>query len=325
MLNPVSSISRAALRIVAGLLVLGLGLPLLAGPDEGRPAQKSSASQFIRIKRGSRDAPQALETATMRYIPASGEGKLVVDLIGAVHIGDHTYYDKLNEQFEQYDVLLYELVAPKGARIPKGGRRDVNNPIALLQQIGKSVLDLESQVEQIDYTKKNFVHADLSPEGMAQAMRRRGEDGVTLLLDVLADMLRQQNIQEQTQEEQSDAETSQVDFFSLLLDPDGAVKMKQLLAEQMVSVNSPTGGLGKTLNTILVSDRNEAAMKVFQAELAKGKKKIGIFYGVAHMPDFEKRLREDFGLKRQSEGWTVAWDLRGKKSGLGQLFRRLAP
>jgi hypothetical protein len=27
------------------------------------------------------------------------------------------------------------------------------------------------------------------------------------------------------------------------------------------------------------------------------------------MPDFEKRLREDFGLKRDSETWLKAWDL----------------
>ena len=28
-----------------------------------------------------------------------------------MHIGDKAYYDNLNKEFEQYDVLLYELVA----------------------------------------------------------------------------------------------------------------------------------------------------------------------------------------------------------------------
>jgi hypothetical protein len=76
------------------------------------------------------------------------------------------------------------------------------------------------------------------------------------------------------------------------------------------------------LTTILVADRNQAALKVFQKELAKGRKKIGIFYGAAHMPDFEKRLREDYGLKKASEQWLTAWDMsRSKKSGLEELFK----
>ena len=51
-------------------------------------------------------------------------------------------------------------------------------------------------------------------------------------------------------------------------------------------------------------------MKVFQQELVKGHKRIGIFYGAAHMPDFERRLTEEFGMRLQSEKWLTAWDLR---------------
>ena len=51
-------------------------------------------------------------------------------------------------------------------------------------------------------------------------------------------------------------------------------------------------------------------MRVFQKQLAGGKKRIAIFYGAAHMPDFEQRLTKDFGLKRKSTGWHTAWDLR---------------
>ena len=39
---------------------------------------------------------------------------VTVDLIGAVHIGDVAYYAAAQRRFEQYDALLYELVAPKG-------------------------------------------------------------------------------------------------------------------------------------------------------------------------------------------------------------------
>ena len=51
-------------------------------------------------------------------------------------------------------------------------------------------------------------------------------------------------------------------------------------------------------------------MKVLQKEIAAGKKKVAIFYGAAHMPDFEQRLTADFGLRKTKQVWVDAWDLR---------------
>jgi hypothetical protein len=61
---------------------------------------------------------------------------------------------------------------------------------------------------------------------------------------------------------------------------------------------------------MLVDDRNAAAMKELQKQLVAGKKKIAIFYGAAHMPDFEKRLAADFGMKPTETRWVTAWDLK---------------
>ena len=60
---------------------------------------------------------------------------------------------------------------------------------------------------------------------------------------------------------------------------------------------------------MLVEDRNKACIKVLQQQLTAGKKKIAIFYGAAHMPDFDKRLKEDFGMKRTESEWITAWNL----------------
>jgi hypothetical protein len=132
--------------------------------------------------------------------------------------------------------------------------------------------------------------------------------------------MREQNLLDLQKQSKSGKEDFDIDLFSLLLDPESSVKLKRLLAQQMADLSSPTGGLGKTLGTLLITDRNEAALKVLKAELAKGKKKIGIFYGAAHMPDFEKHLQEDFGLKRDSEQWLTAWDLKKKGKGMN-LFK----
>jgi hypothetical protein len=158
---------------------------------------------------------------------------------------------------------------------------------------------------------------------MAEAIRKRGDNAFTLFLSVAADMLRQQNLQEQKREAApAKEEEPEIDPLALLLDPDRAGKLKRMMAQQFEELESPEGGFGTTINTILVADRNKAALKVFQTELARGKKKIAIFYGAAHMPDFERRLQDEFGLKRAGEEWLTAWDLKPKKKGLGDLLER---
>jgi hypothetical protein len=301
-----------------GVLLLGQGQVV---PARAAAPTKGPAAKFIRIKRDAQDHPVALETAIVHYVPASGQGGVEVDLVSAVHVGDKPYYQELNKQFKQYDVVLYELVAPPGTRIPRGGNRHSDNPLAMLQQVMKAVLGLELQTEQIDYTAKNFVHADLSPDAMAKAIEARGDDALTLSLSVAADLLRQQNLLRQKAAKAPAREEEEPDVLGLLLDPDGPAKLKEMLAEQLVAAETPGSGLGPTVDRILIRDRNEAALKVFQKELAGGKKKIAIFYGAGHMPDFERHLKEDFGLRRDRARWLTAWDLQaGGQSNLENLL-----
>ena len=304
----------------SGCLLAGIALIAFGGrlPAETPPVKKAESTKFVRLQRDAQQQPLKLETAIVRFGPAAGQTGPTVDLVGAVHVADRDYYDALNKQLEKYDVVLYELVAPPGTRIPKGGKK-ADNPLAFVQQIMKFVLDLDLQTERIDYTKSNFVHADMSPEQMAKAMKNRGEDGLTLFLSIAADVLKQQNLQ-QAGGNNGAANGKDLDLASLFLDPEGPVKLKQIMAGQMEAFSSPEGGLGRTLKTILISDRNKAALKVLESEIAKGHKKIAIFYGAAHMPDFEKRLHKDFGLERKSQQWLTAWDIRVKEKGLDDLL-----
>src|SRR5262249_1097237 len=195
--------ANICILFLASLLLLFVPALQAQSPQPAKKPtiQKAAPTQFIRIQRDDKKQPLALETAIVRYVPADGTGDLEVDVVGAVHIGDKDYYKKLNKQFQQYDVVLYELVAQPGTVIPKGGRK-TDNPLSLIMQVVKMVLDLELQTERIDYTKKNFVHADLSPEQMAEAIQKRGDDPVTLMLGFAADMLRQMNAREQAEKNQ---------------------------------------------------------------------------------------------------------------------------
>jgi hypothetical protein len=176
----------------------------------------------------------------------------------------------------------------------------------MLQQGMKFVLRLEHQLEVVDYGKANFIHADLSPEGMRRAMKERGDNEMTVFLGVVADFLRKKNLG-------ADKPVPQTPDISLndLLNP---TKFKRMMAQQFEDAGGDVV-LGRTVNQLLVEDRNKACMKVLQQQLAAGKKKIAIFYGAAHMPDFDKRLKEDFDMKRTASEWIDAWSLADDGSG----------
>ena len=264
--------------------------------------------RFIRLKE-QKGQVTALEVAVTRY--ANKDKTVTVDLVGVVHIGDRAYYKKLNDRFEQYDAVLYELVAPPGTQVAKKGKSD--SPFALVHTLISTLLDLDSQLACIDYRRKNFVHADLSFEAMTEAAHERGDDGLTLGLSLLADVLRQQNLAARKKEARP---APDVDLVEALANPN---LLKRELAKQLA------GGadLGQTLQTLLVADRNKEACRVLTRQLVDGKKKVAIFYGAAHMPDFDRRLRDEFGLARQGQEWLTAWDLRDDPDAAARRIRSL--
>ena len=273
------------------------------------PAPLNNPLKFVRITRNEEGTPQSLDTAIMRYQPAAGGSDLIVDLIGAVHVGEQSYYEKLNLLFTEYDVVLYELVAPEGTRIPKGGRSEPSaNPISMMQGMTKSMLGLASQLEHVDYTKENLVHADMSAADMKKAIESRGDNMLSFALSAMSDVVRQANKQAQQMDGNAE-DSSEPDLISLVTDPQAGAKMKIMMAEQFDRMGGAEMMLGEKINETIVKDRNAAAMKVFQRQLTSGKKRVAIFYGAAHMPDFDRRLREDFGLKQVEKFWLAAWDL----------------
>lgn len=308
------NIYRLCVLSAAGLLFTSpsdlLGqLVLEPATAKKEDAKKAKTNTFIRMERDAAGEPKSLQTAVATYKPRTEFSSLRVDLIGAVHVGDKEYYEQLNKLFESYDVVLYELVAPKGTVIPKGGRKGSGgNPISMLQGMTKSMLNLSSQMELIDYTKKNFVHADMSPAEMQDSMAKRGETPMTVALDALSEMMKTANLKQQKAIENNEPiQQLAADPFALLFDSQRDVKLKNMMAEQFSEMG--TDVMGNTINRVLVEDRNKAAMRVFSKELAKGHKKIAIFYGAAHLPDFEDRLAKDFDLKRSETKWLTAWDL----------------
>src|SRR4029077_14149168 len=127
-------------------------------------AEGKLGTDWGRLEYDAKHEPLGMQTAIVHYVPvkppASGP-PVSVDLVAAVHVADAAYYDELNRRFEKYDAVLYELVAPEGTVVPRGRGTSNTNPLGAMQNGMKEVLDLDHQLEKIDYTKKNFVHADM--------------------------------------------------------------------------------------------------------------------------------------------------------------------
>ena len=60
----------------------------------------------------------------------------------------------------------------------------------------------------------------------------------------------------------------------------------------------------------LVTERNRKTMEVLETQLKLGKRKLGIFYGAAHLKDMDRRLVNDFKAVPGEVIWLDAWKLK---------------
>lgn len=268
----------------------------------GKNASKNGAGEaaelsYMRVRRGANKTAEALETSILRFLREEpGKPSVQVDLVGVVHIGERAYYDELNKLFKEYDAVLYELVAPEGTRVPKGGGKGGANPVSALQKGLQTMLALEYQLEHIDYQATNFIHADMTPEEMSQSMADRKESWFQMMLRMMGQGMAQQPRQA----------NGDLNLFSALFAKDRATRLKRVFAQQfedMEGLSAFDGPEGSTL----ITERNKKALRVLSRELTAGKRRIAIFYGAGHMKDMEDRLINEFQMRRVSATWLTAW------------------
>ncbi len=258
----------------------------------------AQAEDFIRIEEDANSV--RLDTSITRY----SKGNASVDLIGAIHIADSAYYQALTTRFITYDSLLFEMVG--GEAFPKHAKQEAlpdtpaagaekKKKLAGLNQIYESAarfLKLTPQMTSIDYTTKNFVHADLTAAEFQQKQTERHESLFSFMLKM-----------------------------SFLKQPaDQANPLKLIYALAAKDPNLIKRELVKTLGhgedqisalageSVVITDRNKRCLEVMDRELGLGHKHLGIFYGAAHLKDMEMRLLEK-GFERGYQEWLTAWNI----------------
>lgn len=281
------------------LMPFVLGAPLFGqGTDDEATRTPSDFVQFVNVGDGGH-----LDTAITAY----EKDGVKLWLFGAVHIADAACYATLNDRFTECDALLYELVAPEDTR-PTKDRDEGFNPLGMVQRGMKNALELAFQLDEIDYQATNFVHADMTPEEFAESMRERGESLLSILLDMMmAGMQPPSGDGEDTDEDERERAPAapSFDLVKAFRSGEGRHTMRMMAAQQMEQAEVLMARAG---GGTLLEGRNEKCLQVLARELAKGRKRLGIYYGAAHLPHMEKRLVEDLGWKKVGHEWLVAWD-----------------
>ncbi len=263
------------------------------------PVYANGETTFVRVTEDHQDEPLALQLAIASYSPRTGRD-IRVDLISAIHIGDREYYAALNNRFRNYDALLYELIAPKDAVISRQ-ESERSGVISNTQIMMKNMLQLSFQLDQIDYGASNFVHADLTPTELSQSMDERGES-----LYVYFWRLFYASIDEYAKDPLG---LNDIRMLSAMLSADSDNTFKILLAYEMTNLDTLQEILGEDADSAVIGARNQRAVDVLKRQLDGGAKRVAIFFGVAHMPDMERRLVDQLDLIYLDTRWLDAWRL----------------
>jgi len=301
------SIGKFLLRSLLGWFFVGT---VLAGTDAAEPAQyirlryptEAVSWPESKLDDGRKADPLALETAIARFLPQpEAEAGLEVDLVAAVHVGELGYYEELNRRFRDYDVVLYELVAESNTRLTPDLAQRRENAVTVLQGGMQDSLGLSHQLACVDYLRDNFVRADMTPEEFLASMRKRNESFAKMFFRMAGNALALQS---------EDAGAGDLRIMTALLKEDRQRELKVAMAEQLYRFGGSMRALDGPDGSTLVTERNRKALDGLQEQIERGKKRIAIFYGAAHMPDFHTRLVNEFQLRPDKVDWIEAWNLR---------------
>jgi len=258
-------------------------------------ARADNPTEFIRVAEDDGRA-RALQLGIVTYV---GSG-ISVDLVGAIHIGDPSYYSALNDVFTRYDVLLYEMVAPDDMDVGQIVDRR-KGLLSSTQTSMANMLDLSFQLDEIDYEPGNFVRADLTPGEFSAAMAARDESFYTYFWRIVF-----ASIAEYRRDPLGLANWKMLS--SMVTDRDD-MSFKTSLAYQLTDFGAMQEIFGDDADSTIVGARNERAIEVLQEQIDAGAEHIGIFFGVAHMPDLEMKLLDNIGLTYEKTVWIDAWQL----------------
>jgi hypothetical protein len=262
-------------------------------------------SRFVRFIPGAESWQGQLQTAVVSYENDQG---ISLDLAAAIHIGEASYYEALNSYFGSRDAVLYELIAEPSVRPGPGTVNTGGSSLGVLQQYLAAFLDIEFQLEKIDYSAANFIHADLSPSQLQEIMQAKNESFFSMFLSLAAAQMAA--AQSRAADDVPVSTLSMMALIRALLADDQANAFKYLFAEELGRSGGVIVGVELEQQLTLLGDRNRVALAVLEETLQQSaSSKITLFYGAAHMPGLEREITSSLGFRRVDQRWITAWQI----------------
>jgi len=323
--------SAAALVSISVVVLLNISTASQARQNADPSTQSiSNEKRFIRFI-DQPDGSSTLETSIIRL----RKGDVTVDLIGAIHIADAPYFEGLNSRFRDYDAMLYEMVKPRptpqNATGPTTGpstgpatgpatgeltavkrpKKPARSPdmamrsVGMLQSFMKDALGLRFQLDEVDYSPNNFVHADLLSDEFTRRSAERGQEMWKLLLRSMT-----VDPSDPAVRRAAAAAPGPMDIVRALQAPDRQVRLKRLMGKTMENADEMLDSLSGPEGSVIIDDRNARALEVLTLEMESGKKRLAVFYGAGHMKKMEETMLRDMGFVREGEPeWLIAWTI----------------
>jgi hypothetical protein len=304
--RPIKKIGRPSRLLQFHLLLL---FYLFHVPSVAQESE--SSTKFVRFLNGDAEWQGQLQTAITSYKNSEG---VTVELVSAIHIGDEFYYQELNDYFITKDAVLYELVANDNERPSPSDNIRSRSGLGFLQLVMAEFLQLSFQLEKIDYTPKNFRHADLNPAQLEETMEAKNENFFSMFISLAIAQIASDQAALAAGES-----VSSFNLFSIiraLAADDQVMAFKFLLAEELARGGGILVGQQLEQQLTILGDRNDAALGVLRQVLSENEaiessnspiSNFSIFYGAAHMPGLERELIYSLGFELSSQRWLTAW------------------
>lgn len=265
---------------------------------------------WLKLERNERGVPRRLATSIVRFEGEfradDGETRPVsVDLIGAIHLGEKAYYDRLNAEFKEYETVVFELVAEEGFKVEdlkaaqeakNAGAASPLDAVSFLQQSLSDALGLLYQTDGIDYSAPNLKRGDANADDFLVRLTTGG-DIPNFFLNSAFDSLFS-----------SDAGRVEGWAVAYLLAKNKRLALRRFFADELA--RTELSAEPNAQETALIHFRDKIAIDVAKKELAAGKTKIAVFYGAAHLDDLARRVEKTLENPRRLEPrWVTAWSM----------------
>ncbi len=273
--------------------------------------------QYISVDTNQETKEKKLLIPIASYKNADGR---IIDLVGVVHVGSYDYYEELNRRFQHYDRVFFEMIdgdnlvrseilAKKliDGEITDEEKEELDslkkpissmaNPLSIILQIVTTYLisqtELDIQQNCIDYGNEHFIFADMTQKELSAAMKARGE---TMLGFALCEFLLGKNAEQQK---------ASAALMERMKNPEA--ESTALVREFLIDGLAINMENDRMKDSAIIVSRNEKAMEVLDEHMKdESLKKVALFYGAAHIPDFHMRLQKR-GYEVQSLEWLEAF------------------